>query len=259
MFLVVINISPIDFRIIKLINTISNIHQTLLKKNLLNQINNSNGYKYLLSIEDVQAYPFIMGMDETLEFNNNINLRFQNLIKMLQLILIKRYLKIDDKSNKQINYQECFILIFLLLCGCLNRNSGIDFDQGNRSLNVSINVFCNRFFNLLYEKNVEKDLHKIPSEGVYEGIFNQFSKSLSLKVSRLIIHKNKKFYINLFNDKNKIRKEKLEIILRKIKEYCKDKTREIINGSFEIYFDLQTELEKYSGKNNSQIQKLILK
>ena len=231
----------------------------LIEKNLLSQINNSNGDDFLISQQDIQAYPLIKEIDETSEFKININKRFQNLLKMLQLIMVKRYLKINDQANNQIKYQECFILIFLLVCGCVNEKSGIDFERGDRKLDVASNVFGNRFFSLLAEKHIETAYHKIPSEGVHEGIFNQLSTILSVKVSRLIKHENKKYFIDLLDDNNEIMKEKLSIIYNKIKEYCKDKTKEVINGAFEIYSDLQTDLEKYCGKRDPQVQKLILK
>jgi len=231
----------------------------LIEKNLLSQINNSNGTDYLLSQQDILNYPLIEEIDETSEFKININKRFQNLLKMLQLIVVKRYLKVNDKANYQINYQECFILVFLLLCGCLNEKNGIDFERGERSLNVASNVFGNRFFRLLADKNVETNIHKIPSEGVHEGVFNQHSKTLSLKISRLIKHENKKHFLDILDENNEIVREKLTIVLNKIKEYCKDKTKYIISGAVEIYSDLQSNLEKYCGKSDPQLQKLILR
>ena len=231
----------------------------LTERNLLARIDISNGNEFLLSKQEIETYPVIKELNKGSEFKNDINIRYQNLLKMLQLILVKRFLRVDVESSKRINYQECFVLLFLLLCGCLNEKNGIDFERGERKLNVASNVFGNRFFKLLAQKKVESKAHKIPGEGVHEGIFNHLSKSLSLKVSRLLKQENKKYFIDILDEKNQISKEKLSLIFDKIKEYCGDKTREIINGAFEIYLDLQIDLEKFCGKPDHQVQKLILK
>ena len=246
--------NEIDNRIRKLFNTIIYIYDKLGKKNLRPEVSFQEKMGFLLNINEGILRRAFKKKDE----GYDLKIDFLRLVLRFQEILFKRFIQFEPEKEF-FDYNDYFIMFLLLFSGNLNEKNALIVNKEDKGLEVAINVFATRFYRLLHYQGIIKELPSIPREGVVSGIIEEKIDSVFKKFKNSFPNdrKNGHYYLDIMDQKNRIREKELKQVLNQLKQFFHKKLIFIYQGVEEIYNELFHQLKKGGGLHDPEFVKVL--